>query len=226
MRVRVNVREHQLDINCGSGSQSFQWLASVVQSRLKQYHILRKSLETDDFIVTEIRNVEGELVNPKDKLYEHSGPSGLVVSATIATSFPVDDWENPNMNDWMQVAHIHSSTGEKWSSEIEAWRVSLDQIKKSAGGVGDAAQFNATLLAQRVIPQTARLIKIGFDFTEADVELAFNLDWQGMSWRWLQPNDFVKSKIGDVLKSNYSLICNIFAHYAGVGKGKFHKRTL
>lgn len=228
MKVRVMVRDHHVDISAGNGSQSFQWLASVVQSRLKQYNILRKSLEDDSYIVTEIRNGNGELINPKDKLYEHAGPTGLTVTATVATAYPVDDWENPQMNDWMQAGYVHSGVHQHWSQEIDAWRTNLQHIKETTGGVGDFQSLNATLLAQKVMPQSAQLIKIGFDFTQADVELAFNLDWQAMQWKWLSAStgitnagnlELLKSKIGDILKDQYALICNIFTHYAGVGKG-------
>ncbi len=226
MKVRVMVRDHHVDISAGNGSQSFQWLASVVQSRLKQYNILRKSLEDDSYIVTEIRNTGGELINPKDKLYEHAGPSGLVVTATVATSYPVDDWENPHMNDWMQTGYVHSGIQQHWSQEIEAWRINLQHVKDTVGG--DFESINATLLAQKAVPPSSQLIKIGFDFTQAEVELAFNLDWQAMQWKWLSSStgitnsgnlDLLKSKIGDILKERYALICNIFTHYAGVGKG-------
>jgi hypothetical protein len=230
MKARVLVGGHQLEVSVGSGSQSFQWLASVVQERLKAQNVLRKSLQVDSYIITEIRNANGELINPKDKLYEHATTTtGLVVSATVATAFPVDDWENPQMNDWMQAAYVHSAVGKHWAQEIDAWRVSLQQIKSRAEvGLGghDLHNLNTSLMTQRLIPQTAQFVKIGFDFTEADVELAFNLDWQAMQWKWLSTDtrgDALRSKIGDVLKASYALVCNVFTHYAGAGKGaKYH----
>jgi hypothetical protein len=227
MRIKVIVNEHEVNISCANGNQSFQWLAYVIQERLKQYKILRKSLEPETYVVTEIRNLEGELINPKDKIFEHSTPAGLSVRAMIATSFPIDEWENPVFNDWMQVAHLHSQQNQYWSKEMEAWRTNLEDIKKNSSDVfgysNEAAKnvdINATLLASKAIPHSARLIKLGFDFTEADVELAFNLDWQIMSWKWLPThlNEMQKNKLGDVIKTTYSLICNIFAHYAGIGK--------
>lgn len=212
IKVRVKVGEHTIMIPCGSGTQNFQWLGNVIKERIQHFNILRKSLETDYFIVTEIKNTSGELINPKDKIYEHSGPSGLDVSATISSTFPVDDWENPLMNDWMQVSLYHSQNNLNWAREIDAWRVNLNKTSGSK-----AKDFN--VLAPKVGGNNFRIIKIGFDFSDSDVELAFNLDWKGMSWDWLKPIDSTKSKLGDLLKSNYSLICNVFCHYAGVGKG-------
>jgi hypothetical protein len=227
MRIKVIVNQHELSISCANGQQSFQWLASVVQERLKENKLLRTSMDPESYIVTEIRNTENELINPKDKIYEHATPAGLSVRATISQTFPTDDWENPVFNDWMQVAYLHSASNQNWAKEMESWRQNLEKIKKDSSDIfglsNDAAKnvdINATLLASKAVPHSARLIKIGFDFTEADVELAFNLDWQIMSWKWLPTPlmELQKNKLGDVIKSSYSLICNIFAHYAGIGK--------
>lgn len=218
MKVRVLVRNEQIDISCGDGRQSFQWLAAAIQGRLKHFNVLRKGLETDQYIVTEIRNTSGELINPKDKLYEHAGPSGLIVRATVEVTFPVDSWENPVMNEWMEAAYTHSQSGHHWAHEIEVWRDNLAELKAAAPKGADV-DYNTLLLAKKVLPAASQLIKIGFDFTAADVETAFNLDWRGMDWSWIPLGEIEKSKLGDILKSSYSLICNIFAHYAGIGKG-------
>lgn len=283
MRVKVRVSDQELTISCGNGQQTFQWLATVVQQRLTEHGILRKSLQPENYIVTELRNAEGELINPKDRLYEHTSPSGLSLSATISNTFPTDSWENPVYNDWMTYAYLHADTNLNYAKEMEKWRTSLDDIttKGSTSEVyglsSDAAvavssneeakrvKVNNTLLAAKAIAMTPslggsaggagasnRFIKVGFDFSDADVELAFNLDWQIMSWSWLQGfqpftaamkrrptttegeetplvppqsafppitfNEVVKNKLGDVIKSNYALICNVFAHFAGVAK--------
>jgi hypothetical protein len=236
MHVKVIVKNEELSISCGPGQQSFQWLAAVIQERLKTFRILRKSLEPETYIVTELRNAEGELINPKDKIFEHNTASGLIVHAMLANSFPVDEWENPVYNDWMEVAHLNSGQNQNWSKEMSVWRENLAEIKKNSSATeniyglsNEAAKhidINNALLASKALPQNtaAKLIKIGFDFTEADVELAFNLDWQIMSWKWMNSsmNDLQKNKLGDILKLNYSLICNIFSHYAGVAKGMLY----
>lgn len=232
MRVDVTVNKTKLSISVGTGQQSFKWLASVIQERLRQFNLMRKNLEPETFIVTEIRNHENQLINPKDKLFEHTTPAGLSVIAIVSTAFPIDDWENPKFNDWMQVAYLHTETNQNWAKEMDAWRENLQGIKENATDIfgqsnteAKRMNINNTLLASKAVPHTARLIKIGFDFTEADVELAFNLDWQIMSWKWLSASssstpftEVIRSKLGDVLKGNYSVICNIFAHYAGVAK--------
>lgn len=212
------VRGQQVDISCGDGKQTFQWLASAVQERLKIFNTLRRELETDQFIVTEIRNTSDELINPKDRLYEHAGQAGLTVHATVETSFPVDDWENPVMNEWMEASYVASQAGQHWAKEIAVWRENLEQLKSSTPK-GASVNLNTTLLAKKIQPQTSRLVKIGFDFTEADVEVAFNLDWQGLQWSWASLKDSQKSRIGDTLRKSYSLVCSLFNHFAGEGKG-------
>jgi len=71
----------------------------------------------------------------------------------------------------------------------------------------------------RAQPQTSNFIQIGFDFTESGIDYAFDLDWSVMKWDWLQPSELLKNQLGDVLKQNYTSLCNLFAHYCGVGQG-------
>lgn len=220
MKVKVHVKNHELDISCGDGHQTFQWLALVIQERLKQFNVMRKSLDSETFLITEIRNTGGELINPKDKIYEHHTNSGIAVHATLATSFPVDDWETPKYNDWMQVGYLHSKTSVNWSSEIQAWRNNLEPMKGIPHAQNDP--LKGSVITQTTTTSPANLIKVGFDFTIEDVDSAFNLDWQGMKWKFVTMDEFMKSKVGDVVKCYYSLICNVFAHYAGIGKGKMN----
>ena len=212
MIVTVKVNESSLKISVGDGKQSFKWLASVIASRIKENKKLRSLYEQESYIVTELRNASDELLNPADYLYEHAGQGGLTVSATLATSFPTDEWENPNMNHWMKASYVHSEVGSHWAEEIDAWRDSLERMKETNG---------TNILVQRALPPQSNLIQInGYSFTEADINSAFDLDWGAMKWNWLSPTDHQKNLIGDVLKSHYTLICNIFAHYCGLGKGK------
>lgn len=221
MKVKVLVRGLELEISCGDGKQTFQWLVAAIQGRLRTFQTLRTVLDSDHYIVSEIRNLNDELINPRDKLYEHAGVSGLTVKATIDTTLSVDEWENPVMNEWQQAAYLHSAVGQHWSKEIEIWRINLAKLKDSTPATkGSEVDFNTSLLAQRVMPQTSQLIKIGFDFSQEDLESAFHLDWKVMFWEWIPLGELQKSRVGDILKSNYSLVCNIFAHYAGTGKGR------
>jgi hypothetical protein len=66
-----------------------------------------------------VRNRSGELINPADRLYEHaiedaSGPGAgksvctCEVTAIVATSFPIDEWENPHMGEWMKNAVVNT----------------------------------------------------------------------------------------------------------------------
>ncbi len=218
MLVKVNILNSVVEVSCGDGKQSFKWLASVVQSRIKQFKILRNSFENESYIVIEIRNTLGELINPVDCIYEHASSNGLTVSAVTTTTFPVDEWENPEMGDWLQGAHVHSKCGKNWSGEIDSWREKMRESSHENGesgvkGLGFRNQHNAS----------SSLIKIGFDFTQDDIASAFDLDWSNMKWTWLgsfATSENQRSLLGDALKTRYSVICNIFAHYCGVGQGE------
>lgn len=216
MIIKVKVRDAVINISCGNGRQTFRWLGSVIQSRIKQYGLLKNRFEDENYIVTEIRNRDNQLLNPADLLVEHAEGSNLEVIAIVASSFPVDEWEIPEMGDWLKGAHIKSKIGSQWMSEIEAWRDSLKTMK-DATNRGEGHESN--VLLHRAQPQTSNFIQIGFDFTESDIDSAFDLDWSVMKWDWLHPSELQKNQLGDVLKQNYASVCNLFAHYCGVGQG-------
>ena len=215
MIIKVKVRDAVINISCGNGRQTFRWLGSVIQSRIKQYGLLKNRFEDENYIVTEIRNRDNQLLNPADLLVEHAEGSNLEVIAIVASSFPVDEWEIPEMGDWLKGAHIKSKIGSQWMSEIEAWRDSLKTMKDATNRGGHESH----VLLHRAQPQTSNFIQIGFDFTESDIDSAFDLDWSVMKWDWLHPSELQKNQLGDVLKQNYASVCNLFAHYCGVGQG-------
>lgn len=215
MIINVKVKDATVKISCGNGRQSVRWLGSVVQSRIKQYGVLKNRFEDDNYIVTEIRNTDGHLLNPADLLCEHSDSGTLSVTAIVATSFPVDEWEIPELGDWMRNAHVKSTVGMQWVTEIEAWRDSLKTMKQKKNTDG----HESNILLHRAQPPSSNLVQIGHNFTESDIDSAFDLDWSVMKWDWLQPTELQKNQIGDVLKSNYAVVCNFFAHYCGVGQG-------
>jgi len=225
MIIKVKVQGATITISCGNGRQTFRWLGSVVQARIKQYGVLKNRYEEDNYIVTEIRNGNDQLINPADLLLEHAGSGTLEVTAIVTSHFPVDEWEIPEMGDWLKGAHVKSKIGSQWMSEIEAWRGSLQNMK-DATNRGEGQESN--VLLHRAQPQTSNLIQIGFDFTESDINSAFDLDWSVMKWDWLQPTELLKNQLGDVLKRNYASVCNLFAHYCGVGQGTYnvHKVTV
>jgi hypothetical protein len=216
MIINVKVRDATVKISCGNGRQTIRWLGSVVQARIKQYDVLRKNFEEDNYIVTEIRNADGLLLNPADLICEHASSDTLTVIATVVTTFPVDEWEIPEMGDWLKGATIKSKTGQHWFSEIEAWRDSLKSLQ-AAQNAGEDVETN--ILVHKAHPPTSSLIQIGFDFSESDINSAFDLDWAVMRWDWLQPTELLRNQLGDALKSNYAAICNVFTHYCGVGQG-------
>ena len=218
MIIKVKVLNSTINISCGNGRQTVRWLGSVVQARIKQYGVLKNRFEDENYIVTEIRNGEGHLLNPADLLFEHAKDGSLEVTAVVTSSFPVDEWEIPELGDWLKSAHVKSKIGSQWMSEIEAWRGSLKAMNNVNSSRGEGQESN--VLLHRAQPQTSNLIQIGFNFTDVDINSAFDLDWTIMRWDWLQPSELLKNQLGDVLKRNYSSVCNIFAHYCGIGQGK------
>jgi hypothetical protein len=220
MIVTVKVLDETVKVSCGNGRQNFKWLGSVVQSRIKQYGVLKNKFQEDHYIVTEIRNTDGQLLNPLDLLTEHAIGDNLSCTATVVSSFPVDEWENPEMGDWVRIANVKSEIGMNWANEVQAWRESVDKVKKSSSAKADGStETSSNMLLHRALPPNSNLIQIGFDFSQSDINSAFDLDWSVMKWDWLQPTDMQKSLLGDVMKTNYALVCNVFAHYSGVGQG-------
>ena len=102
MIIKVNAGEITIDVSVGDGRQTFKWLAGVVQQRITQYHMRRKRFETENYIVTELKNTSGELLNPTDLIYEHGHAEGFTIGATLVSNYPVDEWDNPDMGDWMR----------------------------------------------------------------------------------------------------------------------------
>lgn len=222
MIVKVQIGNNEkmvVNVSCGEGKQSFKWLAGVIQARIKEFGILRKTFDTDAYIVTEMRNAEGDMINPKDAIFEHvQMVNGQTITAIISKSYPVDEWEYPEINDWMKVAYLESKVGKYYQNEISAWRENIEKLKS-------AKSFNNNLLSPRKLNST--IIKIGFDFTEDDIIAAFELDWGNMHWDWLTTNKQQINAIGDALKQQYSIICNVFAHYCGTGQvGQRYGMTL
>ena len=68
MIVVVNVKDHLVEINLGSGSQSFKWLGQVVTYKLKTHHILRSSFQEEWRHVVNFRTGEGVIINPNDTI--------------------------------------------------------------------------------------------------------------------------------------------------------------
>jgi len=207
MRVIVKVKDTEINIPCGDGKQSFKWLSLVIQSRLKENVQLRRKYDVEAFIVTEIRNIFGEMLNPKDLIQEHSGPSGLTVRAVVESKYPLDEWEYPDLGPWVKGAFLKSDIGNYWHSELDAWRSTVKKVDES----NQSHEQNGT-----------SFIQIGFDFFSEDFKTAFDFDSKNMKWDWMKPiNDTHKIKVIDVFKAEYSIICKIFAHYCGFGQGHY-----
>lgn len=217
MKVLVKVNNFKIEINCGEGQQTFQWLGSVIRERICSNKYFKKTLGDENFIISEIRNTDNELINPKDCIFEHyDQEKGLEVTATLDT-FKVDEYGDPIYSDWNRVSMLHSKESKHWIKETESWRVSLNNAKDL--DVPWISKASEELTNYNI---KSRLVNIGFDLNENDLELAFQLDWHAIKLAWLKPTELLKSKIGSVLKSNYSVISNLFIHYAGHGQGNLY----
>ena len=87
VKVKLSVNGAVIPIACGKGEQTFKWLASVIKFRLQQH--IKDSFEKTDYIVNEITNVDGELLNPNDRLFEHEFDGSLSVTAMLVRVYPV-----------------------------------------------------------------------------------------------------------------------------------------
>lgn len=68
MIVIVNVKGHLVEINLGSGSQTFKWLGQVVTYKLKTHHILRSSFQEECRHVVNFKTDDGVVINPNDSI--------------------------------------------------------------------------------------------------------------------------------------------------------------
>ena len=217
MIITVNVNGETFDVNVGEGKQTFKWLASVVATRAKTFKVLREDFEDDGFIVTGLRNGDGDLVNPIDTIAEHcsSGADKFSVFADITTTFDSDEWGNPIRGEWMTAAYVRSSSSKIWSDEMTAWRERFG--KSGSRNQTIATETDAPPLSPRL---RSSLIQIGDQFSPEDIETAFKLDFKQMTWAWLEAVPTTSlTLLSDVVQSQYGLLCNIFLHYCGVGKG-------
>lgn len=222
MIVTVHVEDKELNISVGEGKQTVKWLSMVVQSRIEQYRLLKSSRDNCFYIVTEIKNANNQLIHPSDFIYEHASSDKLHVRATVVSNFPTDQWESPMVTDWMKIANIRSEEGLKWMTEIEAWRGSLDKMSEAISSSQSVGMYQSNVLVQRSQNQASNFVQIGYDFSLADIESAFDLDWQVMAWDEILGvtiNEIIRSQLGEALKSHYQTVCNVFAHYCGTGQG-------
>ena len=225
MIVIVHVEDKEINISVGEGKQTVKWLSGVIQSRIVQHRVLKSNRDDCFYIVTEIKNASDQLIHPSDFIYEHASSDKLHVKATVASSFPTDQWECPMVSDWMKIANIRSDDGLKWMTEIEAWRDSLNKMNAVVSQSSQSIDMHQNnILVQRSQNQASNFVQIGYNFSLADIESAFDLDWQVMVWEDIIGagiNEVHKSQMGETLRSHYRTVCNVFAHYSGTGQGKW-----
>ena len=211
--VKVRVKERVLDVSVGEGSQTFKWLASVVQERIKSLIAMRLML-ADAALVVGFRDVNGDDIHPLDEIRQYISEEGqgVEVIADVAESLHSDEYGNPVLTEWSKAAYLVSPNARKWSNELDNWRERLANANEGKEGRES---------------RSSNLVFIG-ELSAEDIESAFELDWQHITWGWLgmDVKDNTHKDIKDIIKRNYRLICNIFSHYCGEGEGVFIYRNI
>ena len=120
----------------------------------------------------------------------------------------VDDQEviYADVVDSLLSAYVKTKHGIRWYSEIEAYR-HLDENE----GNDEENHLSSFLF-------------VG-ELSGRDIDTAFKLDWQQMNWSWLglTESDIEVRELKALLHQEYGLICRIFSHYCGVGKGNLKR---
>lgn len=242
--LNTNVK---IKVSVGEGYQSIKWLASVVQTRIANEKLLRHLNILDQVIVKSVKNGRGELLNPSDLILEHR-PVGdidaLDVTVDWMEEFQSDAWGHPVYEDWLQAAYMNSECTSKWAFESQIWRESeVHRIArdKEYAQFDDDVDGNPVLarmaMAKRKAtvsrrseekddeiddeskPTGSSLVQIGSDFSAAEIDAAFALDWGNMNFVWYNNmTELNKIAVHDTMKQHYSIICNLFVHYCGMGK--------
>ena len=215
--VIVNVANKSVRFNVGNGHQTFRWLAGVIVDRLKETKLVREEYADNNFVISSLQNENGILLNPKEHIFEHipsDSKNTISIKATLSPNFPSDEWGNPILTPWQVNAFVHSESGFRWATETDAWR------ERMAGQEEEDESKKAEI---SISPRMrSSLVQIGEDFNGADLDTAFQLDWKHVKCSWMAESPSVISTItslGDVLRPRYAVVCNIFAHYCGVGEG-------
>lgn len=216
--LKVNVSGRPLDISVGDGKQTFKWLSQVILSRAKTAKLLRGDFEDDNYIVTGLRNREGVLINPLDSICDHVPEAGdFHLVADVAPQFESDEWGNPILNKWQSRAFVHSEAGARWTGETSAWRERMEARDQET-------ESEVPVMSPRM---RSSLVQIGDDFTEIDLETAFQLDWKQIKWTWLEnPSPLLLSSVADSVKLKFDMLCNLFSHYCGQGEGQLNSCPL
>jgi hypothetical protein len=261
MFVAVNVEVNgkvalEIKVQVGEGRQTFKWLATVVQTRLKEQQLLRRHMVSDTVLVKAIKNAAGELINPNDYVCEHKIPDalGVTVYCEIMDVFESDACGFPVYDDFLQAAYMVSDASSKWALESQIWRESerarvvrdkeaalydddvegndvharlamrrrkVAQLRSKNGAGGFTDDMDGDVGDDPVLGGSvgSTLVQIGSDFTPAEIEAAFALDWGNMSFSWYKGmTELNKIALYDTLKEHYDVVCTLFVHYCGMGR--------
>ena len=209
--VKVNVANKELIIKVGDGRQNFKWLAQTLQSRIKEFNILRDEYQDEGIIITCLKNIKGELINPIDCIYEHVNIDNendiiiLNINAEIATKYEADQWGFPIINDWQSNAYVRTQHGITWNNEMTAFRDNF-QNGNNSNEYQSAAYSN--------------LVQIGEALSESELSMAYELDWNQMKFTWLEDilTEGQRVLLHDVLQNHYYILYNLFLQYCGIAK--------
>lgn len=121
-----------------------------------------------------------------------------------------------------------SGTAKKWSYEMQRWHEMEQERSKERNKADNYDDYDEGRMYDNYngwnseLNSGSSLIDIGGDqFSSADVKNMFDLDWCNIKLNWLHDlNISARISIHDFLQQNYHIICHLFQHYCGIGKGQ------
>lgn len=87
MIVDVYINDIPYSVSVGSGKQTIKWLALNIESKFRENINLRNQYHVDIFRVYSMKNENGEILNPKDRIFEHTPDNGKLIVRTEVCQF-------------------------------------------------------------------------------------------------------------------------------------------
>ena len=150
----------------------------------------------------------------------------------VESSLSSDNYGNPIYNEWLQAAYLMSEPCSQWAYNLQIWRDDQNNQIESKNEIADYDDdYNQSTRNDQFNRYSGRpyhrndssLIHIGDSFSPSEVAASFTLDWTNTKFEWLSSmNDSKRVELQSVVRGNYDIICALFTHYCGVGKGILH----
>jgi len=203
MKITVQVLTKLLEIEVREGRQNVKWLAQVVSTRIAYFKLLRSTFEEEKQLIVGMIGPDGSLLDPNATIVDVLEEDD-VVRANVTDEVNSDQYGNPIVPVWRQEAFVHSGPGMIFAQGYEAWKRNPSRMR-SATTPGDGGKDS--------------LVFVG-ELSDADVFAALELDWSMIDWNWAvtDPSESYTYKLKDAIKSNYGVVCRLFAFCAGSGR--------